>query len=430
MIFNRNLVFKNFSGMLIEQKKHFKNLSLYLLSAIITSILGILINPFLAANLSPFDYAIIGYFTSFNLLVLPIISFSFISYYSRNYFKILENERKKVLDTLLISQFFVGLFGLVLILIGFHLYIDIARVKFPFYPFAILCFVPTFFSCFYNFLLIQERMNRNSSSYFKIVLINAILGIFFAIIFVVVLKNGAKGRLWGILIPTVGMGIYSFFRLLSKFQFSRKIFFEAVSFGWPVSLSAILYYFLTGVDRAMLEKLSDTNTFGIYNVAVQISAYLYIFYAALSQTFEPDIYKSIADNNRIRLIKIITGIVILNAIPTFIFIVLAYPIVKVLTYGRYIESTHFAQIIAFKNIPMALCFLTSNVIIGYGYPKVELINRIVGALISLMLFKIVIKEYGFYGAAWGQSIVFFIMLMISGFFVLYKILKIKSIDTK
>jgi O-antigen/teichoic acid export membrane protein len=404
-------------------RKQIKNLSLYLLAAIVTSFLGIVINPFLAANLSPFDYAIIGYFTSFNLLILPILSFSFLSYYSRNYYIIKENERQKVLDTLLVSQLFLGFFGLVFILIGFYFYMRIANVNFSFFPYAILCFVPTLFSCFFNFILVEKRMNKQAFSYFKIVLINALLGTFFAILLVVILKKGANGRFWSILIPMIGMGIFSFFKLLSKFQFSRKIFLDAVSFGWPLTLSGILYYFLSGVDRAMLEKLNDTNTFGIYNVAVQVSAYLFIFYTSISQTFEPDIYKMIAENNRRKLLKIVTGIIVLNAIPTLLFIIFAHPIINILTYGRYTESAVFAQIIAIKNITMSFCFLISVVIIGFGYPKVELINRAIGAFLAVLLFKFLINKYGFFGAAWGQSIAFVLMTLISAFFVLFKVLR-------
>lgn len=386
-----------------------------------TSLIGVLINPFLAANLTSRDYAIIGYFTSFNTLILYIVSFSLLSYYSRNFYRIREDERQAVLNTLLISQLLLGLIALLFILIGFYLYMEIANVSFPFFPFVLLCFIPLFFSCFYNFLLVEKRMKRQAWSYFKIAIIYTISGAFFAILFVAVLKKGAIGRFWSMLIPMIGMGIFSFFFLLSKFQFNRKIFQDAIAFGWPISLSAILYYFLSGVDRAMLEQLKDSTTFGFYNVAIQITAYLSVFYTSIVQTFEPDIYKSIAENNRKKLVQIVTGIIVLNAIPTILFILFAHPVVSVLTYGRYTESTNFAQILAVKNIPMAFCFLISNVIIGFGYPKVELLNRAIGALLSVILFKLLINKYGFFGAAWGQSITLLLMTLISAIFVLYKV---------
>ena len=263
-------------GKFLIIRKQLKNLSLYLFASILTSLIGVLLNPFLAINLSPKDYAIIGYFTSFNTLILPILSFSLLSYYSRNYFKIKEEDRQSVLDTLIIMQILIGLLGLLFVLFGFYVYMDVAKVNFPFFPFAILCFIPTFFSCFYNFLLVEKRMKRQAKSYFNIVIINAIIGAAFLVLFVVIFKFGAIGRFWAALIPPVGMGIYSIFKLLSKFQVKKRILFEAISFSWPISISAILYYFLSGVDRAMLEKLNDNFTFGNYNVAIQISSYFYI----------------------------------------------------------------------------------------------------------------------------------------------------------
>jgi O-antigen/teichoic acid export membrane protein len=210
--------------------------------------------------------------------------------------------------------------------------------------------------------------------------------------------------------------------LFSSFNYSPKVFREALSFGWPISLSAILYYFLSGVDRALLEPLNDTINFGLYNVAIQIVAYLYIFYTALSNTFEPDIYRSIAENNRKKLLKIVFGIILLNAIPIIVFILLAQPLVKILTFGRYTEAAEFARILAVKNIPMSLCFLVSNIIIGFGYPKVELINRFFGAVISVITFKLLISRYGFLGAAWGHTIAFVMMTLISLIFVGHKYL--------
>lgn len=377
-------------------------------------------NPFLAANLSPKDYAIIGYFTSFSTLISFIISFSFLSYYSRNYYKIKEDERQLVLNTLIISQVFLGFVSLSFVFIGFYFYMQIAKVNFPFFPFAILCFIPVFFNSFYSFLLVEKRMKRQALSYFKITSINTISIALFAILFVVILKQGAIGRFWSLLLPAVGMGVFSVFKLVSEFQYSWKILKDAIAFGWPISLSAILYYFMSGIDIAMLEQLNNPTTLGIYNVAVQITSYLYVFYAAIVQTFEPDMYKAIADDNRKKLIQIVSGVVILNAIPTVLFIILAHPVVNVLTYGRYVESTQFAQILAIKNIPLSLCFLSSNVIIGYGYPKVELINRAIGAFLSVIMFKYLINNFGFGGAAWGQSIALILMTLISASFLLYK----------
>ncbi|MBN1187157.1 MAG: polysaccharide biosynthesis C-terminal domain-containing protein, partial [Bacteroidales bacterium] len=103
------------------------------------------------------------------------------------------------------------------------------------------------------------------------------------------------------------------------------------------------------------------------------------------------------------------------------------PVIRILTYGRYMAATGFAQVLALKNIPMAICFLISNVIIGFGYPKVELVNRIAGAVLSIIAYRILIMKNGFYGAAVGNSVSYIIMTIISSLFILYKLDPFKKI---
>ena len=53
---------------------YIKNSSVYLLATIISSIIGVAINPLLALNLSPEDYAIVGYYTGYSTLFTEYLS--------------------------------------------------------------------------------------------------------------------------------------------------------------------------------------------------------------------------------------------------------------------------------------------------------------------------------------------------------------------
>jgi len=401
-------------------KQQGKNLSFYLLASIFTSLIGVLINPFMAANLSPDDYAILGYFTSFNLLVTPIINFSLISYYSKNYFLIQEGERQRVVDTLIIAQLLIGFILLFVVLTAFFVYMKIAEVSFQFFPYALLTFLPLFFNCFYSLYLVDLRMKREARKFFNIVLINGIVGAAVAILFVVVLKGGATGRLFATFLTAIPFSFFAVRKLFGSLRFDIHIVKQAISFGWPISLSAILMYFFTGIDRAFLERLGDSYTLGIYNVAAQLTGYLYIFYSAIIHTLDPDIYQAVAEGQKQKLKKIVVLIIILNAIPSLIFILLAEPVVSILTYGRYTASVPYAKILAIKNIPMSICFIISSLNIAYGYARVELVNRLFGAAAGIILFKILIGKYNFFGAAWVQSIAFSVMALIGILVLLYK----------
>lgn len=398
---------------------YFKTSSIYLLSAFFTAGAAVVINPFLAKNLSPEDYAIIGYFNSFNLIILPILNFSLISYYLRNYYKIPEERRQIVSDTILIALLLYGFIALLAILIIFYLYCQWRNVSFPFYPYALLAFAPIYSNNVINLFLVNCRLRREAGLYGMLNVFNALIGALLAILLVVVYKYGAAGRLLATLLTSVVISVYCIKQLFGRLQFDLAVIKEAFLFGWPLSLSAILWYFLSGIDRAMLERLNDSYTFGFYNVGLQIAAYFGLFYKAIEQTFEPNIYKAIAENKKRKLAKIIVGIILLNAVPNIIFIVFAPLIINLLTYNRYTAASGFAQILALQNITLSLYYAASTVIVGYGYTKSQLVIRIAGAVLSIIMFRWLIVQYQFYGAAWGQVMSFMIMTIISICFIMY-----------
>jgi len=382
---------------------------LYLGSSLITALLSILINPLLAKNLSHEDYAIIGYFTSFQLLLIPLIGFNLTTYYLRNYSRIQEDKRQLVSDTILIGLIFIGFLSLVLFTLALYFFCSWTEVKFSFFPYAIYTTIQTYISIFFTFYLIKLRINQKAKKFALVTVINALVTTALTLVFVVYYKQGADGKLFSSLLASALIGIYSIRKALGKWQFDFKIFKEAISFGLPLTISALFWYFLTGVDRAFLVELNNTHTFGIYSVAIQITAYMAIFFTAVNNTFEPDIYQAIAENNKKRLLKLIGISIGIVALVNLFFIALAPFAIGLLTANRYIESVSFARILALQNITMACYYMVVKLFIGYGHVKAELTVRIIGAAISVLMYKILIDKFGFYGAAWGQVFSFLLL---------------------
>ena len=137
-----------------------------------------------------------------------------------------------------------------------------------------------------------------------------------------------------------------------------------------------------------------------------------IFYTTLSNTFEPDIYQTIVQNNRRKLVEIIGSIVGIVTVVNVLFIAVAPYVIDLLTAGRYVESAPYAKIFALHNITMACYYMVVRLLVGYGYVKGELVVRIVGSVLSVLCFYLLIKHYGFYGAAWGQVLSFALLSVI------------------
>lgn len=163
----------------------------------------------------------------------------------------------------------------------------------------------------------------------------------------------------------------------------------------------------------MLAKLDNNHELGLYNVGLQISAYLAIFGTVLLQTFDPDLYKYTSLNQHRKVFFLVLGIVGLCLLPNLLFIVVSEPIISVLTAGRYVDAAGFANILCLKNVSTTFAYAVSNVLVGYGFSNYELVNRFIGSICSFVLYKLLIDSWGFYGAAWGQSLSWILMGVIS-----------------
>ena len=138
------------------------------------------------------------------------------------------------------------------------------------------------------------------------------------------------------------------------------------------------------------------------------------------QTFDPDLYKVTAKNDIKKALGYLALMTAAVLVVSFLFVVLAHPIIDILTYGRYLDSVPYARVLVFRNVMMTFAFVASGIIIGLGFPKVELYNRIAGSILAYAIYSYLIERYSFYGAAYGQSITLFVMGMISLMFILYK----------
>lgn len=402
-----------------KYKSAVSSLSLYLSSNLIQVVIGLLLNPVWASNLSHYDYSVLGYFDSFVLFSTPLISFAFFSYYSKVYFNINELEQKKTLSTLVIAQFIGGFITTILVLIALYYYLHTNVINFPFYPYALLTIIRLFFSNVITFFLLDLRLKRNAKSYFKLNLCYILLTNILLLLFVYFLKLGAFGYMLGTFVATLGLCIFILWKLRNGIYFNLPILKNAISFTWPLILAAQLTYFFSGYDRLLLANINDITNFGLYNIGVKFASYFIVFSTAINSTFEPDFFKAISTNNKSLLRNILLLINGSKLILAIIFIILSVPIVGFLTNYRYLDSVIYARILVLSTISQSISFSLSSILIAKGYSKYSLLEKILGAVFSVFIYTIMIKKFQFIGAAWANVIVYIQMAIISASILLY-----------
>ena len=389
----------------------------YFRSTLVVAVIQVCINPLMAKNLSPEDYATIGYFSSFNLLLTPLITFFLTNFYTQRYFKVSETERENVKATVMKLAIYLSFAMAVISIIGLYIYHVLINKSsdIPFSPYAFLTIFAIPFTGLYSLKLTEYRLKREARNFAFVTIANGVLAAILAITFVVIVKWGAFGRLFAtILGNAIVFGIMFFWeRKYLRGRLDWNIVKEVFHFCWPLAIAGMLSFFNAGFDRVLLERLGNLSELGYYSVGVQIAGYLTIFSNAVNSTFQPDIYECYAKKNYKKLIMYIGIIVGSITVCASVYIVLAPYIIDLLTAGRYVYSAHYSQIIALSTITAAIYYSSSQVSIAMGYTKLLMTVKILGGVLSAVSFILLIRYFEFEGAAVGNVVSYLLYFVIN-----------------
>ena len=231
----------------------------YFGSTLVVAIMQVCINPMMAKNLSPEDYATIGYFSSFNLLLTPLITFYLTNFYTQRYFQVNEEERKNIKATVIKLAIYLSFFMALLSIVGLYVYHVLINKNsdIPFSPYAFLTIFAIPFTSLYSLKLTEYRLKREAKNFAFVTIANGILAVILAVVFVVIVRWGALGRLFAtILGNAIVFGVMVFLeRKYLVVRWDKKIVMDVFRFCWPLAIAGMLSFFNAGFDKVLLERL-------------------------------------------------------------------------------------------------------------------------------------------------------------------------------
>lgn len=388
------------------------SVSQYLLASLVPLVLNLVSNPFVAMNMSPEDYAIVGYYKSFNTLILPLILFYVLHYYTKRYYELNEEKRMVLKATVFKFLIYASFLIAAVCFLGVCIYTLFFNKdsQIPLLPYAAINVFSLPLTGIYSMTLIDYRMSRKSKNYLGLSIAYSVSSIALLLFLVVIVKWGAFGNLTSILLVN-----FTFFAIccyknkeLFHIAVDKAQIKEIIFFCWPLTLAAMLGFFSNGYDRVYLERLGNVTELGFYVVAFSIASHISVFSSAVGSTFQPDIYQSIATRKFKKYLQYIGVVLAANALTVIVFIPLAPFIIDILTAGRYLDSTGYVQIMAVSIFASAIYFAISQFTIALGFTKITLYNNIMTSILCILMFKYVIQGWQFNGAAWGLTLTYVI----------------------
>ena len=404
----------------MAQNKYIQRLGAFLQyfgSTLFVAVIQICINPMLAKNLSPEDYAIIGYFSSFNLLLTPFITFFLTNFFIQRFFRVTEEERAAIKATVVKMLIYFSCALSVLAISALYVYHVLINKSsdIPFSPYAFLTVFAIPLTGIYSLRLAEYRLKRDAKKFALFTIFNGLLAAVTAVVFVVIIKWEAFGRLFATILANgiVFAIVFYLERDNLKGHIDRDIFKDIIKFCWPLVIAGMLGFFNTGFDKVLLERLGDLKELGYYSVGAQIAGYLSVFSNAVNSTFQPDIYECYAKKNFKRLFLFVGIVVGSISVAAIAYIILAPFIIDLLTAGRYVYSAHYSQIIALSTVSAAIYYSSSQITIAMGYTKLLMWVKTLGGALSALAFVCLINSFTYNGAAIGNVVSYLIYFVIN-----------------
>jgi len=408
-------------------KSHIRNSIFYFGGSLIQLVFAFFSQPIYAKYLSAQDFGILGYYTSIQGFFTPLLLFGMTQYYLMNYFRQKEEENKEFLFNILaylsLANILISSIGFV----GLMLVFKSASVSVPFMPFSIFIFLILYFNIYTSFLLINLRIRKKAISYFIFSAIPPALNVGFGLFFVINLKMGAAGKLFGQVTTNILIGLLSLFYLRKylKFKFNLGFIRKAFKYVIPLIGAGYAYYPIRSIDRIYLERLHNLSELGYYSIGVTAANFISMASLALFMAFEPDVYRYVAEKSFQKLKKIAGAYLILVALMIVVFISISPYLMNFLTSGRYTRAYKYANINAVGVFFMQVFGFLNAVIIAMKRSDYALYINIIGGSAAILIYYLLIKQFAFNGANYAYVVVGVVLSLASIAFMNREFNKIK-----
>lgn len=248
----------------------------------------------------PSENGLLSLLSNSMIFLMPFLSMGIMHSTSTDFFKLDKQEFRSFFTTGLVMPLFVAVISGILL----YLFREYLQKKFGF-PYLFIWVIPmvTFLTFCYEQLLSLVRNNNEPITYLKVNVSKTILELGISVILVVFFAWRWKGRVAGIVISYIIIGLYAFIYFIRKeYMFGKikkSVILGNLVYAIPIFLLQLSIFSMNSLDKFLLSNFTNDNneSVGIYSIACIISAVILLFCTALLQYLFPKIYRILSSRD-------------------------------------------------------------------------------------------------------------------------------------
>ncbi|GHV66293.1 polysaccharide biosynthesis protein [Spirochaetia bacterium] len=276
----------------IIHNKLLRSTFIYTLTDGLNKALGFLLIPWVSFYLIPEELGIVTNFQVLQNILLLLAGQAIVN--SLPYF--FYNRSKKEVGTFIFNLLFLIIItNAFFVLLIFFLFNHIESVLQIGLPFQLLTIVNVICTLITTLNMTLFRLEEKPLQFAFWQTLQIILNVSLVILFVIVLKWGAIGKIYSLVITSSVTGLINMVLLIKQkyivFKISRGYLKEILKFGIPLLPHSLSFWIKSGVDKIVITTYCGLTQNGIFSMALSIGAVFSLFSAAFNNAYCPYLQK-------------------------------------------------------------------------------------------------------------------------------------------
>jgi len=408
-------------------KKILYSFSIYSVTSVIGALLNLLILPILTSHLSEKDYGTTALFSTYVLILSPIIGLSSEGFFWIEFFK--KEKQFKEQQKLYSTHFWLSITNTLLITIllaGIFPF----REETTFGPLFLFLLPLTGFMTIVSEEIRNYYINHKKPiAYMFYSLAFTVFDLGLSCYLVVYVFKGWEGRIIGWLISLFLQSIISiwFFGIRLSylhFTFSKHDLIKLATFGFPLIFHQLSKFAVNQSDRIFISEMISVDEAGIYTIGYQFGSMILLPITAFSNFYTPFVYErltSATDEAKTQIVKMCYLFIALIMF-CFLMIALLSPFFfRIFIDQKFHEGMMYVNWVSLSYVFWGFYLLISSVI--FYAAKTSFLGwlSVFSILLNGILNYVFISNFGAIGAVYATAISF-LMIFIASFIFSNRIL--------
>ena len=406
-----------------KKKQLARNTIIIFMGRVCTQLISYFLLPLYTSFLKTKEYGLVDLIQTYVTLLVPIITLEL----EMSIFRYLIDSRGKEKNTKVLMSNNFYILGISLGLFSILYVIFTSFISIPFRWLILLDIIVCVLSG--NFLQITRGFGR-TIDYSISCILTGIVTILSNIVTICVLKKGAEGMIFSMMLANFICSLYLFLRLkMWKYvQFKlidKKLIKEMNKYSIPLIPNGISWWIVNASDRSIISFVLGAGANGLYAVSNKFPTIISSLTGVFNLSWSESAALHINSPDRDEFFSDITNTIIKLFTSLGIGMIACMPFVfPLFIHSKFHEAYQYIPYLVLGCVFNVVICLYSQVYLAKKLSKKVASTTIMGAIINIVINVLFIKRIGLYAAAVSTMISYFVM-MIYRHFELKKYVSIK-----